>query len=167
MVCIPYRRERDVNVKREFMTYDRVTRAWNRSLHVVSFQVHAQHSRARNKKRSPLSMREAMEKLIESITNVFYCMNSLLNSTGTQTLKTGVAEYSWLTQHLWVHFKSINFSCKTMLILVHVVFASTLMAVLVLLQKLTFLKLLQMTLHSIVMHVYMYILYKAITWLRT
>ena len=50
-----------------------------------------------------------------------------------------------------------------MLILVHVVFASTLMAVLVLLQKLTFLKLLQMTLHSIVMHVYMYILYKAIT----
>ena len=80
-----------------------------------------------------------MEKLIESITNFLYCMNSLLNSTGTQTLKTGVAEYSWLTQHLWVDFKSINFSCKTMLILVHVVFGSMLMAVLVLLQKSTFL----------------------------
>ena len=49
IVCIPYRRERDVNVKRGFMTCDRETRAWNRSLHVAIFHVHAQHSRARNK----------------------------------------------------------------------------------------------------------------------
>jgi len=49
IVCIPYRRERDVNVKREFMTRDRVTWAWNRSLHVAIFHVHAQHSRATNK----------------------------------------------------------------------------------------------------------------------
>jgi len=49
IVCIPYRRERDVNVKREFMTCDRVTRAWKRSLHVAIFHVHAQHSRTRNK----------------------------------------------------------------------------------------------------------------------
>jgi len=48
-VCIPYRRERDVNVKREFMTCDREARAWNRLLHVAIFHVHAQHSRARNK----------------------------------------------------------------------------------------------------------------------
>ena len=48
IVCIPYRRERDVNVKREFMTCDRETRAWNQSLHVAIFHVHAQHSRARN-----------------------------------------------------------------------------------------------------------------------
>jgi len=52
IVCIPYRRECDVNVKREFMTCDRETRAWNRSLHVAIFHVHAQHSRARNKNKS-------------------------------------------------------------------------------------------------------------------
>ena len=39
-------------------------------------------------------MREATKKLIESIINALYCMNSLLNSTGIQTLKTVVAEYS-------------------------------------------------------------------------
>ena len=41
-------------------------------------------------------MREATEKLIESITNAPYCMNSLLNNTEKHrpTLKTGVAEYS-------------------------------------------------------------------------
>jgi len=39
-------------------------------------------------------MQEATEKLIESITNALYYMNSLLNSTEKHTLKTGVAEYS-------------------------------------------------------------------------
>jgi len=58
------------------------------------------------------------------------CMNSLLNSTEKHTLKTGVAEYSWPIQHFWVHLKSFNFSCKTMLISVRVVFASMLMTVL-------------------------------------
>jgi len=37
IVCISYRRERDVNVKRKFMICDCVTRAWNRSLHVAIF----------------------------------------------------------------------------------------------------------------------------------
>ena len=46
---LPYRLDRDVNVKREFMTCDRETRAWNRSLHVAIFHVHSQYSRARNK----------------------------------------------------------------------------------------------------------------------
>ena len=136
-VCIPYWREREVNVKCEFMTCDRVTRAWNPSLHVAIFHVHAQPSWTSNKKRRPLSMREATEKLIKSIINALYCINGLLNSTGIQTLKTVVAEYSWLTQNVWVHLKSINFSCKTMLILVRVVFPSMLMSVLFLLQKST------------------------------
>ena len=86
ILCIPYRRERDVNVKREFMTCDRETRAWNRSLRFFTF-THSIHGRG-TKLRGPLSMREAAEKLIKSITNALYCMNSLLNSTGTQTLKT-------------------------------------------------------------------------------
>ena len=38
-------------------------------------------------------MQEATEKLIESITNALYYMNSLLNSTEKHTLKTGVAEF--------------------------------------------------------------------------
>jgi len=56
-----------------------------------------------------------------------------------------------------------------MLVLVRVVYASMLMTVM--LSKVNYsvivsLHMLQMTLHIIVMHVYMYILYKAMTWPR-
>ena len=70
--CIPYRRERDVNVKRKFISCDRVTRAWNRSL--VIFHVHAQHKRARNRnKRISLYARANGEtNLIHK--NAMYCI---------------------------------------------------------------------------------------------
>jgi len=116
-----------VTVKRE-----RETDRYMRRFFTFTHSIHGRGTKIRR----PLSMREATEKLIRSTTKAMYCMNSLLNSTGTQTLKTGVVEYNCLTQHLWVHFKSINFSCKTMLILVRV-FASMLMTVLLLLQKST------------------------------
>ena len=38
-VSIPFRRGRDVSVKREWMACERETRAWNRSLYVVIFKV--------------------------------------------------------------------------------------------------------------------------------